>query len=301
MTAIATGGPVPTWKAWWLAVRPATLVASIVPVLVGVACAVRAGAIRPVAAVAALIGAMLIQVGTNLANDVFDHEKGADTAERLGPMRVVQAGLLLPRQVKIAMALCFSVATLAGVALTLFAGPAVVIIGLASIAAGIGYTAGPYPLGYHGLGDLFVFAFFGPVAVCGTAWVSSGSIPALAWWCALPIGALATAVLVVNNIRDRNTDVVANKRTLAVRFGRRVALVEYGLFGAIAYFIPVLLLVLGWGARSVLLPLLTLPLWILAFRRLVRLEGRALNAVLGLTARVLAVYGVLLAVGVALS
>ena len=183
---------------------------------------------------------MLLQVGSNLANDVFDFEKGADTDERLGPVRAAQAGLLEPRQLRTGMLVVFALALAIGVYLTAVAGPVVIAIGLASIASGVAYTGGPYPLGYHGLGDVFVMAFFGFVAVCGTAFVQAGHVPARAWFASGPVGAIATAVLVVNNVRDRETDVKAGKRTLPVRFGRRAGIVEYGFLIA-EYVVPVVL------------------------------------------------------------
>src|SRR6185436_13884519 len=170
-----------------------------------------------------------------LANDVFDAEKGADTAERLGPTRTVQAGLLSASAVRTGMLVVFGAALLVGVYLTSVAGLTVVWIGLSSIAAAVAYTGGPWPLGYHGLGDVFVMAFFGFVAVCGTAFVQMGRVPELAWWASVPVGALATAILVVNNVRDRETDARAGKRTLAVRLGRGGALGEYFALLAAAY------------------------------------------------------------------
>jgi len=286
---------------WVMACRPATLTAAVVPVLVGAAVAWRAAGaagVRWGALAAALLGAVFIQVGTNLANDVFDHEKGADTAERLGPTRVTQAGLLTPAEVRRGMVVAFGLAVAAGAYLVAVGGPVIVVIGLASIASGVAYTGGPYPLGYNGLGDVFVFVFFGLVAVCGTAFVATGALPMLAWWAAVPVGALATAVLVVNNVRDRSTDVRAGKRTLVVRFGRAFGVAEYaGLWllaaGATA----------GMAAwlRSpwVLLPLVTLPLGARLTRTVATVEGAPLNATLAATAKALLAFGSLLAVGLA--
>jgi 1,4-dihydroxy-2-naphthoate octaprenyltransferase len=226
-------------RAWWLAIRPKTLSAGAVPVMVGTACAHHSGQVHWGAASAALAGALLLQIGANLANDVFDFQKGADAADRVGPTRVVQAGLLSARDVTVGMILSFLLAALAGLYLTAVAGVWVVVIGLFSIAAAIAYTWGPYPLGYHGLGDVFVIAFFGFVAVVGSAWVQLGWIPEVAWGAALPPGALATAVLVVNNIRDRTSDARTGKRTLAVVLGRNAAFAEYVLLLAVAYGGPV--------------------------------------------------------------
>jgi 1,4-dihydroxy-2-naphthoate octaprenyltransferase len=287
-------------RAWILASRPATLTVGLVPVVVGSAVARAVGALRLLPALAALWGAVWIQIGTNLANDVFDYEKGADTAARLGPTRATQAGLLTPGQVRVGMVASFALAALAGIYLTAVAGWAIVAIGLVSIAAGIGYTGGPYPLGYHGLGDLFVFVFFGLVAVCGTVFVEAGRVPALAWVAALPVGALATAVLVVNNVRDHRTDVVAGKRTLVVRFGRDFGVVEYLALMAIAYGVPVALAVTRMASAWVLLPCATAPLAARLMSTLAKeTSGPALNACLAGTARLLLFHGLLFAAGLA--
>ncbi|MGF1465243.1 MAG: 1,4-dihydroxy-2-naphthoate polyprenyltransferase [Sandaracinaceae bacterium] len=286
-------------RAWLLASRPKTLTAALVPVAVGSAVAFALGAFRLGPALAAAFGALWIQVGTNFANDVFDHEKGADTQDRLGPTRAVASGLLDPEAMRRGMVVAFGLATLAGLYLTWVAGWPVVAIGVASIASGIAYTGGPFPLGYHGLGDLFVLLFFGLVAVCGTTYVQTLSVPPLAAWCALPVGALATAVLVVNNVRDRATDAQAGKRTLAVRLGRRVAVAEYALLVAVAYLVPATLAMRR--GPWLLLPLLTLPWAALLLRQLIRREGRPLNATLASTAQLLLVHGTLFALGLALA
>ncbi len=288
-------------QAWWMAARPATLGAAAVPVFVGTACAFVTSGVRWLPALAALTGALLLQVGANFANDVFDYEKGADTRERLGPTRTVQAGLLSSRQMRVGMLVVFGLAFLCGVYLTAVAGPAIVVIGIASIAAAILYTGGPYPLGYHGLGDVFVMLFFGFVAVCGTVFVQTGRVPELSVWAAVPVGALATNILVVNNVRDRETDVRAGKRTLAVRFGRRAGIVQYLVLQALAYLVPPGLVLFGGRSLVVLLPLISLPAAILLYRNLTRDEGAALNGTLVGTAKLLVVYGVLFALGVALS
>ena len=286
-------------RVWLLATRPATLTAALSPVMVGAAAAWRASGglgYRWGAVVAALLGAMFIQVGTNLANDVFDFEKGADTAERLGPTRVTQAGLLSPSQVRAGMVASFALATAAGVYLTAVAGWPIVAIGVASIASGVAYTGGPYPLGYNGLGDVFVFVFFGLVAVGGTAFVALGHVPALALALAVPVGALATAVLVVNNVRDHVTDVRAGKRTLVVRLGRRFGVAEYLACWAAALAVPV---ALAASRRSpwMLLPLITLPMAVALSRKVATLEGRPLNPVLGATAGALLLHSLLTVAG----
>lgn len=287
-------------RAWLMAARPATLTAALAPVTVGTACALHVGAFRPGPALAALLGAALLQIGSNFANDVFDYEKGADTVERLGPTRAVQAGLLTPREMRLGMIVVFLLATLVGIYLTSVAGWAIVLLGLASIVSAIAYTGGPYPLGYHGLGDVFVLGFFGFAAVCGTAYVQALEVPALAWAAALPVGFLATNILVVNNLRDRETDELAGKRTLAVRWGRRGALGEYVLLTALAYLVPVALVSIGWVGPTVLLPWVTLPLAVRLVRAVATDSGRALNPSLVRTAKLVFSFGATFALGIAL-
>lgn len=290
-------GPRPsTWRAWLLACRPATLTAAVAPVAVGSACVAATGLFRAGPASAALAGALLIQVGTNLANDLFDFEKGADTGERLGPTRAVQAGLLSAAQVRRGMILAFALAVLAGTYLVAVGGWPIALVGVASIASGIAYTGGPFALGYLGLGDVFVFAFFGIVAVTGTAFVQAGHVPLVAWLASLGMGALATAVLVVNNLRDRTTDVVAGKRTLAVRFGRRFAVAEYALLVVGAH-VAVVFTALAVHSAWPLLALGSLPLGARLVRQVASTDGRALNPLLGATARLLLVHGLLLSAG----
>lgn len=283
--------------AWLLASRPKTLSAAAVPVLVGTACASTRGQVKWGPAFAALAGALLLQIGANFANDVFDFEKGADTSERLGPTRAVQAGLLSARSMRRGMWLVFAIAVLVGVYLTLVSGPVILVIGCASIASAIAYTGGPYPLGYNGLGDVFVFVFFGLVAVCGTVFVEIGQVPPLSLACALPVGALATAILVVNNLRDRVTDLAAGKRTLAVRYGRGFALYQYRALLLVSYLTPVALALTASAAPEVLIALLSLPLALKLERAVTATEGRALNPLLAATAKLLAVFGTLFALG----
>jgi len=286
--------------AWLLAARPKTLPAAVVPVAVGTACACALGSPAWDAALAALVGALLIQVGTNFANDVFDHEKGADTADRLGPTRAVQAGLLTAGQMRRGMAAAFLLATLAGLYLWSVAGWPIFAVGIVSILAGIAYTGGPFPLAYNGLGDVFVMVFFGFVAVCGTAYVQVGAVPRVSLLAAVPVGSLATAMLVVNNLRDEHTDRAAGKRTLVVRFGRGQALAQYPLMLLLAYGSSVALALVPEGGLGALLPLLTLPLGWRLFADLRRQTGSALNDTLAGTARLLLAFGFLLAVGLVL-
>ena len=284
---------------WISAARPKTLPAAVVPVVVGTAVARATGAVAWGPALAALAGSIAIQIATNFANDVFDAEKGADNADRIGPTRAVAAGLISAGTMKRAMIIAFGIASLFGLYLVSVAGWPIVAIGIASIISGIAYTGGPFPLGYNGLGDIFVLAFFGFVAVCGTAFVQLGHVPCLAWAAAVPVGSLATAILVVNNVRDRTGDARVGKRTLAVRFGRPAALVEYALLLAVAYVVPIALAVTGrpWAA----LPLLTIPIAILRLRQLLRAAtGPEHNALLAATGQLLALHGLLFAIGLVL-
>ena len=203
----------------FLAVRPKTLSAAVAPVMIGTTMAYAGGQGNAGAAFAALAGALLIQIGTNFANDYFDYLKGADNEERLGPLRVTQAGLVEPETMFRNFVLTFGLAALVGFYLVYRGGWPIVLIGLLSIASGILYTAGPWPLGYLGLGDIFVLIFFGPVAVCGTFYVQALEVTEIVFYAGLGPGLLATALLVVNNLRDEATDRKAGKRTLAVRFG----------------------------------------------------------------------------------
>ena len=284
-------------NAWIAAARLRTLPAAAVPVAVGTACAHAAGGVAWGPALAALGGSLAIQIGTNFANDVFDAERGADGPDRVGPLRAVSAGLISARAMKLAMAAAFGVAALFGLYLTYTAGWPIAVLGLVSIAAGIAYTGGPYPLGYNGLGDIAVMAFFGFVAVCGTTYVQTAGVPCLAWWASVPVGALATAILVVNNVRDRVTDARVGKRTLAVRFGRTGALGEYAALLVLAYAVPVGLAIAGrapWRA----LPLLTLPLAFTRMRALLAATtGPEHNVCLAATAQLLALHGLLFAIG----
>jgi 1,4-dihydroxy-2-naphthoate octaprenyltransferase len=286
VTELAAARPGPA--VWLMAARPRTLSAAVSPVLVGTAIAHRFGALRPAAALLALLAALLIQVGTNLANDYSDFKHGAD-AERVGPTRVTQSGLLAPGTVKLAAWIAFGISGLLGIALAAMSGWPILVIGAASVAAGWLYTGGPWPLGYHGLGDLFVFVFFGLVATCGTVYAQALDVPAIAWMAGAAVGSLATAILVVNNLRDRKTDAHVGKNTLAVKIGARATRAQYVVL-AVAPFLLAILLGTLW-------PLLALPALLPAMRTVLTQEGAALNRGLGETARVQILYSLLLAVG----
>jgi 1,4-dihydroxy-2-naphthoate octaprenyltransferase len=288
-------------RPWLMASRPRTLTAAMTPVVVGTALALRAHAFNAPLALAALISAVLIQIGANFANDFYDFRKGADTPDRLGPTRVTSAGLLAPRTVEIGMWLTFGLAALLGLYLVYAGGWPILAIGVASILAGIAYTGGPVPLGYVGLGDLLVFIFFGLVAVGGTFYVQAHTLAAPVIMAAAAIGVLTTNILVVNNVRDADTDRAAGKRTLAVRLGRNATRGEYALLMLVAYATPFVLWLAFGLSPWVLLALLSLPLAVrLARTVLTATDGPALNQALAGTAQLLAVYGVLLAVGIIL-
>jgi 1,4-dihydroxy-2-naphthoate polyprenyltransferase len=279
---------------WLLAARPATLPAAVVPVVVGSALAAAEGQFQPLPFAAALLASVLIQVGTNLANDYFDFLKGADTQARLGPVRVTQSGLLAAQAVRNATVLVFGLALVVGVYLVAVGGWPILAIGLLSIAAAVLYTGGPWPLGYHGLGDLICFIFFGLLAVVGTAYLHTGSVNTAAFLAAIPVGLLVTAILVVNNLRDIDTDRATGKRTLAVRIGRTGTRLEYVTLLAGAYLVPLGRWLAGASAWF-WLPWLTLPLAVSLTRVILRQEGRALNPALRGTARLHLLFGLLFA------
>jgi 1,4-dihydroxy-2-naphthoate octaprenyltransferase len=279
-----------------MAARPATLPAAVAPVLVGTAVAVHARHFRPLPFLAALVAAVLIQIGTNFANDLFDYHKGADTTARLGPVRVTQSGLIPPRAVAYATALTFGAAVLVGLYLVAVGGLPILLIGLASIAAAILYTGGPWPLGYHGLGDVFVFIFFGLIAVTGTYYVQAGAVGSAAIAAAVPVGLLVTAILVVNNVRDIETDRAAGKGTLAVRLGRRASRVQYALLVATAYAMPLLLWLAHVTSWLFWLPWLTAPLAFQLIRTVsTHADGPTLNRALKGTGRLHLLFGLLFA------
>ena len=271
---------------WLQAARPRTLAASVAPVLVGTAVAAHVGHFKPLIALLALLSSLFIQVGTNLANDYSDFKRGADK-ERVGPQRVTQSGLVQPARVKRAAWIAFAIAMLLGLALSALSGWPILVIGAVSVASGWLYTGGPWPLGYHGLGDLWVFLFFGLVATCGTVYAQALTVPPQAWLAGAAMGAIATAILVVNNLRDRHTDAKVGKNTLAVKIGPTLTRVEYVALLAAAFVLP-LFLGRPW-------PLLALVLALRPLRRVLRDEGAALNPALGETARLQLAYAVLLA------
>jgi 1,4-dihydroxy-2-naphthoate octaprenyltransferase len=286
-------------RIWIMAARARTLPAAVAPVLVGTSLALGAGHFDPLAFVAALLGAIFIQVGTNLSNDYSDARRGADTEDRLGPVRVTAGGLVPPRQVLLATYVTFGLAVLCGVYLVAVAGLELLAVGAASILAGVLYTGGPRPYGYEGLGELFVFLFFGVVAVAGSYFVQVQSLPWPAFACAVPVGLLASAILVVNNVRDLETDRRAAKRTLAVRLGRGRTRLLYAAMVAGGFACAPLPWVLGsmtpwlllcWGAIPLAVPLV----------RVVgtRVDGPSLNEALARTGALQLLFCLLYSAGI---
>ncbi len=284
-------------RAWVLAARPRTLPAAAAPVLAGTALAAAHGVFRAVPALAALAGALLIQIAANLANDLDDFRRGADTEARVGPLRVTQAGLLSPRAVRAGLWAVVAAAVAVGALLVAEAGWPVAVLGAAAIAAMLSYTGGPFPFGYHGLGELFVFLFFGLVAVGGTYFVQARRLDPAALVVGVIMGLLASGILVVNNLRDVETDRAAGKRTLAVRFGVAFARREYAALLVGAY--AVLMAAVAARALSgwTLVVLAALPQAASLIRRARREEGRALNGLLAATGALELVFAALLSAG----
>ena len=291
------------FRLWLVAARPRTLPAAVAPVLVGTALAGNEDVFKPLRFACALIGSVFIQVGTNLANDYSDARRGADTDDRLGPVRVTAGGLMPPRRVLLGTWIAFGIAVAAGAYLIAVAGWELLVVGIASIAAGVLYTGGPKPYGYEGLGELFVFLFFGVVAVAGSYFVQVEELRWEAFALAVPVGLIAAAILVVNNVRDVDTDRRAGKRTLAVRLGRERARALYRWVLALSYLaVPIAEAFSDELTAWILLPFASLPL-ALPLRRAVdtRTDGASLNAALAGTGRLLAVFSLLLAAGILLS
>ena len=286
--------------AWLAAARPRTLLAALAPIAVGTAAAQAEGKARPAYALLALVTALALQVTANFANDLFDFEKGADGADRVGPPRALQMGWLGPREMRAGIALAFGLALLCGLGLVAAGGWPIALAGVCALAAALAYTGGPWPLGYHGLGDACVFLFFGVVGVAGAHFVQAGSVSALALAASVPVGLLVTAILVVNNLRDLASDARAGKRTLAVRLGAPATRVYLAALLALAFGVPVALVLAGRAGAPALLPLATLPLALRLARESWRArDGVRWNAALGDAARLAALFALLFAVGLA--
>ena len=286
-------------RIWVMAARVRTLPASVAPVLVGTSLALGAGTFHALAFVAALLGAVFIQVGTNLSNDYSDARRGADTEDRLGPVRVTAGGLVPPGQVLLATYATFGLAVACGAYLVAVAGPELLAVGAASILAGVLYTGGPRPYGYEGLGELFVFLFFGVVAVAGSYFVQVQELPWQTFVCAVPVGLLASAILVVNNVRDLETDRRAGKRTLAVRLGRARTRTLYVAMLGCAFLTAPLPWPLGSMGAWLLLGWLTIPLAVSVARVVrTRTDGPSLNAALARTGAMQLLFCLLYSAGI---
>ncbi|MHB1018481.1 MAG: 1,4-dihydroxy-2-naphthoate polyprenyltransferase [Coriobacteriia bacterium] len=291
-------GPLRTWL---LAIRPKTLPAAASSVIVGTALAWYDGGLALGPALAALVIALLLQIGSNLANDVYDDERGADTADRLGPTRVTHTGMLSRRRVKTGMKVVLGLAFVLGLYLTWVRGPMVLVIGGAAIVAAVAYTGGPYPLGYHGLGEVFVFLFFGLTAVVGTYWVQTGTTTPLVWLMAVPPGLIITAIIVVNNLRDIEQDRAAVKRTVAVRIGVSATKAEYAACMAGAYLVVAGAIAAGMLPVAALAVVGSAPLAWRATRIVYTQTGRPLNGALAITGQTALVFSVLFALGLVLA
>lgn len=285
-------------KNWILASRPKTLLAAVVPVIVGSSAAYASGSFFIEYSVVALLCSVLIQVGTNFTNDLYDFLKGADTVSRKGPQRVLASGLISVREMKLAIYLTFLLAFLLGLYLVAVGGVVILAIGLTSIFAGLAYTAGPYPLAYNGLGDIFVFIFFGLVGTMGTYYLHTGEFTLLSFLAAVPVGALITNILVVNNFRDIEEDKAARKYTLAVKIGKNITRWQFIFSLLLSYSIPVLLLLIYNFSFLILLPFISLPVAVKLTAMLYKFEGIQLNKTLELTAKLSAIYGFLFAIGI---
>ena len=282
---------------WLIAIRPKSLSASIAPVIIGVSYAYHLSFFKPLIGLLTLTASLLIQIGANLANDVFDFEKGTDNENRIGPKRVTQSGLLSPNQVKIGMVYAFSSALLIGCYLAWIGGLPIIIIGTIAIISGYCYTGGPFPLGYYGLGDIFVIIFFGLIAVTGTFYLQGGELYDInAIFLGIIIGLMADCILIVNNIRDAENDIKTGKNTLAVLIGKRFSKIQYTIFSLIPFLYPFFLYYYN-TKLSIFIVLFCLPIAIKNIIDISIKSGSSLNIVLTNTARLQIIYTLLLAIG----
>ncbi|WDP89058.1 MAG: 1,4-dihydroxy-2-naphthoate polyprenyltransferase [Desulfobacter sp.] len=288
------------FKKWQLAARPKTLPAAAAPVITGAACAIHDGSFSFLIFLAALLGAFLLQISVNLANDYFDFKNHIDTEDRLGPLRVTQSGLIKPGAVRNAMILTLFLAFILGLWLIKSGGMPILIIVIVSLICALGYSGGPYPIASNGLGELFVFIFFGPVAVCGTYYLLTHTLSFKAVAASLPVGFLITAVMVVNNLRDIDTDAKAGKRTLAVILGKAGTKTEYFILVLGAYLIPACLFAFKVYSFFILLPLVSMPQAFPLLAVISEKKGPILNETLAGTARLALVYSILFSLGIIL-
>lgn len=282
---------------WILASRPKTLPAAVVPVMVGSALAIQQGKFYPIYSIIALLCSLFIQIGTNFTNDLYDHLKGADTEKRKGPIRVLSAGLISVKEMKSAIILVFGLTFILGLYLVYVTDWKILAIGIFSIIAGLAYTAGPYPLAYHGLGDLFVFLFFGIIGTMGTFYLHHLKFTTVSFLVSLPVGALITNILIVNNYRDIEEDKQAGKNTLAVILGRDFSRYEYIFFLLLSFFVPSVLYFEFKFNETIFLPYLTLPMAIILVKMIFNYQGQQLNKTLEFSAKYSALYGLLFSAG----
>jgi 1,4-dihydroxy-2-naphthoate polyprenyltransferase len=287
-------------QSWILAGRPKTLLAALVPVMVGSAVAFNEGKLVIIYSVVALICSVLIQVGTNYANDLYDFIKGADNEKRKGPRRVLASGLISVKEMRLGIIFTFGLAFLLGMYLVYEGGIVIFIIGVLSILAGLAYTAGPYPLAYNGLGDIFVFMFFGIVGTVGTYYLHTKELTLVSFIASVPVGALITNILVVNNYRDIEEDKAAGKFTLAVKFGKTFTRYQFISLTAVSFFIPAILFIFFNYSILIFLPYFTFPAAYKIIVMLYKLDGMELNKTLELTAKLSALFGILFSIGLAL-
>ncbi|MCW8804423.1 MAG: 1,4-dihydroxy-2-naphthoate polyprenyltransferase [Ignavibacteriaceae bacterium] len=284
-------------SSWFLASRPKTLLAAVVPVMVGSALAISMKKFFLPYSLVALLCSILIQIGTNFTNDLYDYLKGSDTIKRKGPRRVLASGLITVKEMEFAIILVFGLTFLFGLYLVFSVGILILWVGIFSILAGIIYTAGPYPLAYNGLGDVFVFIFFGIIGTMGTFYLHTQEISYLSILVSIPVGALITNILVVNNFRDIEEDREANKNTLAVILGRNFSKWQFIILIVISYLISFIIYFQFNFHFWIFLPLATIPVSIILIRMLYTLKGEALNKTLELSAKFAGLYGLLFAIG----
>lgn len=286
---------------WFLAARPRTLPASIAPILVGTAVALHEDGFHLLTAILALLTALLLQIAANFANDALDFKRGADTAERTGPIRIVASGYVSPEAVLRATGLTLALATLSGLYLVWRGGWPFLLLGILAVICAVAYTGGPWPLAYLGLGEVFVFLFFGPIAVTGTAYLQTMDLTALSVAAALPSGMMAVCILIVNNVRDLEQDRLANKHTVAVRIGDRASRREYVLIQQLTLIIPFLFWSFGWLNAWSLLTILSWPLFWQLWRQIGEWQGQRLNATLGATGLASLAFSMLFSIALVLS
>jgi 1,4-dihydroxy-2-naphthoate polyprenyltransferase len=289
-----------TIKTWILASRPKTLPAAAAPVFVGTAVAYSADSQNLLAASIALICSLLIQIGTNFVNDLYDFLKGTDDENRVGPTRALAAGWITQAQMKFAIYLTFGVTFLLGLFLVYHAGWIILLVGILSMLSGYAYTAGPYPLAYNGLGDIFVFVFFGMIATVGTYYVQALHFSEFALLASVPVGLLITNILVVNNYRDAEEDKKKNKKTLTVLLGKPFARFQYSASFLISYMIPIYIFYTFDASIYILLPFFSIPLAVKLIKEMKSLEGEELNKTLEYTAKLAILFSFLFSIGIIL-